>query len=189
MIEVETLHFIYQFNNVTEPACSICCRPRCGRRTGVLEPAKLSRGETTVNYSRRELGLLLPALAAATAAAQNSSKNLPAEVFKFEDLPVKVNKTNRSRAVLRGETHSGFPLEMHLTELDAGEAPHPPHKHVHEEIFLLREGVIDVTISGQTTRLTPGSVAYIASNELHGIVNIGSQPAHYFVIALGNDNT
>ena len=142
-----------------------------------------------MTYSRRDLSLLLPALAAAAATAQESSKNLPAHSYKFEDLPVKTNKTNRSRAVLRGETHSGVPLEMHMTELDPGEAPHPPHKHVHEEIFLLREGTIDVTISGQTARLGPGSVSYIASNELHGIVNTGSRPAHYFVIALGNDNT
>jgi quercetin dioxygenase-like cupin family protein len=142
-----------------------------------------------MNYSRRDLRLLLPALAAATAQAQQDGQILPARAYKYEELPVKVNKTNRSRAVLKGETHSGFPVEMHLTELDAGQAPHAPHKHVHEEIFMLRGGTVDLTISGKTTRLTPGSVAYVASNELHGLVNSGSEAAHYFVIALGNDNT
>lgn len=142
-----------------------------------------------MNYSRRDLRLLLPALAAASAQAQQDGQILPARTYKYEDLPVKVNKTSRGRAVLRGDTHSGFPIEMHLTELDPGQAPHAPHKHVHEEIFMLREGTIDMTISGKTTRLTPGSVAYIASNELHGLVNGGTEAAHYFVIALGNDNT
>jgi quercetin dioxygenase-like cupin family protein len=138
-----------------------------------------------MNYSRRDLRLLLPALAAATAQAQQDGQILPARTYKYEELPVKANKTNRSRAVLKGETHSGFPLEMHLTELDPGQAPHAPHKHVHEEIFMLREGTVDLTISGKTTRLTPGSVAYVASNELHGLVNSGSEAAHYFVLALG----
>jgi quercetin dioxygenase-like cupin family protein len=142
-----------------------------------------------VNYSRRDLRLLLPALAAASAHAQQNGQILPARTYKYEDLPVKVNKTSRGRAVLRGDTHSGFPIEMHLTELDPGQSPHAPHKHVHEEIFMLREGTIEMTISGKTTRLTPGSVAYIASNELHGLVNSGTEAAHYFVIALGNDNT
>jgi len=142
-----------------------------------------------VNYSRRDLALLLPALAAASAQAQQNRPILPARVYKYEDLPVKVNKTNRSRAVLNGDTHSGFPVELHLTELDPGQAPHAPHKHVHEEIFLLRDGMVDLTISGKTTRLTPGSVGYVASNELHGLVNSGSEAAHYFVIALGNENT
>ena len=142
-----------------------------------------------MNYSRRDLTLLLPALAAATAHAQADSEKLPARAYKYEDLPVKINKTSRGRAVLRGETHSGYPIELHLTELDPGQAPHPPHRHVHEEIFMLREGTVDLTISGKTTRLTPGSVAYVASNELHGLVNSGSDAARYFVIALGNDNT
>jgi quercetin dioxygenase-like cupin family protein len=144
-----------------------------------------------VNYSRRDIGLLLPALAAASAQAQSQQdgKVLPARAYKYEELPVKVNKTSRGRAVLNGETHSGFPIEMHLTELDPGQAPHAPHRHVHEEIFMLREGTVDMTISGQTTRLAAGSVAYVASNELHGLVNSGSEAAHYFVIALGNDKT
>lgn len=142
-----------------------------------------------MNYSRRDLALLLPVLAAAEAQAQQDGQVLPARVYKYEDLPVKVNKTGKGRSVLNGDTHSGFPIEMHLTELNPGQAPHAPHRHVHEEMFMLREGTVDMTISGKTTRLTPGSVAYIASNELHGLINSGTEAAHYFVIALGNDKT
>jgi quercetin dioxygenase-like cupin family protein len=142
-----------------------------------------------VDYSRRDLALLLPAVAAASAEAQTDGQVLPARAYKYEDLPVKVNKTSKGRAVLRGDTHSGYPIEMHLTELDPGQAPHAPHRHVHEEIFMLREGAVDMTISGKTTRLGPGSVAYIASNELHGLINSGTEAAHYFVIALGDDKT
>lgn len=142
-----------------------------------------------MNYSRRDLALLLPVLAAADAQAQQDGQVLPARVYKYEELPVKVNKTGKGRAVLNGDTHSGFPIEMHLTELNPGQAPHAPHRHVHEEMFMLREGTVDMTISGKTTRLTPGSVAYIASNELHGLINSGTEAAHYFVIALGNDKT
>ena len=47
---------------------------------------------------------------------------------------------------------------MHLTELGPGQAPHAPHKHVHEEMVMLQTGLLDVTIEGKTTRLTPGSV-------------------------------
>jgi len=142
-----------------------------------------------VNYSRRDLALLLPGVAAASAQAQTDGQVLPARAYKYEDLPVKVNKTSKGRAVMRGDTHSGYPVELHLTELDPGQAPHAPHRHVHEEIFMLREGTVDMTISGKTTRLGPGSVAYIASNELHGLINSGTEVAHYFVIALGDDKT
>jgi quercetin dioxygenase-like cupin family protein len=134
-----------------------------------------------VNPSRRELALLLPAL----AAAQENQPALPSKVFRFEDLPVKENGPNRGRAVLNGLTHGGFRVEMHLTELGPGMAPHAPHQHVHEEMVMLQTGSLDVTIDGKTTRMTPGSVAFVASNQLHGWKNPGTERSQYFVIALG----
>jgi quercetin dioxygenase-like cupin family protein len=136
-----------------------------------------------VSYSRRDLSLFLPALlAAADAAAQDPA--LPSKTYRFGDLPVK-GEGPKSRAILDGKTHTGFPLEMHATELAAGQAPHPAHHHVHEEMFLVREGTVEVFINGKTTQLGPGGVAYIYSNEEHGIKNAGKTTAHYFVIALG----
>ena len=83
------------------------------------------------------------------------------------------------------ETHAGSPVELHMTELGPGQAPHPPHQHVHEEVLMLRRGVLDVTVMGKTSQLTPGSVIYVGSNELHGWKNPGPEPCEYFVIALG----
>jgi quercetin dioxygenase-like cupin family protein len=134
--------------------------------------------------SRREVPALLTALTGLEASAQTSAP-LPSRTFRFEDLPVRANGKNRSRAVLNGLTHSGFPVEMHQTELGPGMEPHPPHSHVNEELLMLRAGTLEVTISGQTTTLGPGGSAYVASGELHGWRNPGETPAHYFVIALG----
>ena len=94
---------------------------------------------------------------------------------------------NTGRAVLNGATHTGYPVELHLTELGPGQRPHPPHRHVHEEILMLQTGQLEVTMNGQTTRIRPGSVVYVASNDLHGWMNQGAEPAQYFVIALGGD--
>src|ERR1051325_3434019 len=136
-----------------------------------------------MNCSRRQLALLVPALAA--AQEQTAKPKLNSKVYRYEDLPVRENGQNRGRAVLKGLTHSGFPVEMHLTELGPGQAPHAPHKHVHEEMVMLQRGALEVTIEGKTTTLTPGSVAFVASNELHGWKNAGTDRAQYFVIALG----
>ena len=138
-----------------------------------------------MKYSRRDWTMALAALAAARAGAQSAA--LPSKCYRYEDLPVKTNGQNRQRAVLKGETHSGFAIEMHETELAPGEAPHPPHHHVHEEMILIREGTMEVTILGKTTKLGPGSVAYIASGEEHGWRNIGTTRARYMVMALGRD--
>jgi len=137
-----------------------------------------------MDCSRRDLALLLPAVAAAQENTP-SKPMLPSRTYRYEDLAVKENGQNKGRAVLNGLTHSNFPVELHLTELGPGQAPHAPHKHVHEEMVMLQTGQLDVTIEGKTTRLTPGSVAYVASNELHGWKNPGAERAQYFVVALG----
>ena len=126
-------------------------------------------------------------MAILAGAAASPAASLPSKTYRFEDMPVRKGATTTSRAILRGETHSGFEIEIHQTELTAGQAPHPPHKHVHEEMVMLREGSLEVTISGRAVTLGPGSIAYVASGEEHGWRNVGSTPATYFVLALGRD--
>ena len=138
-----------------------------------------------MNYSRRDVSLLLPALAAAQATAQTPA--LPSKTYSYPDLPVKVSGSNRQRAVLDGATHSGFPVNLHMTELGPGQAPHPPHHHVHEEMIMIHEGTLEVTISGRAATLGPGSIAYVASGEEHGWRNVGTGRANYFVLALGQE--
>ena len=139
-----------------------------------------------MTHTRRDLSLLLPALAAAATGLAQDKKMLPSKTYKYEDLPVKANGENKGRAVFDGTTHTGYPLEVHITELGPGQMPHPPHRHVDEEALMLKNGQLDVTISGKTTRITAGSVAFVASNEEHGWKNPGPDKAEYFVIAFGN---
>jgi quercetin dioxygenase-like cupin family protein len=138
-----------------------------------------------MHLTRREWSKALALLAAAQADAQNTT--LPSKTYSYEDLPVKENGANRQRAVFKGATHTGFSVELHETELAPGEAPHPPHSHVHEEMIIIREGTMEVTISDKTTRLGAGSVAWIASGEHHGWRNVGTTRARYMVMALGRD--
>jgi mannose-6-phosphate isomerase-like protein (cupin superfamily) len=137
-----------------------------------------------MDYSRRELCVLLPALLAARAQAAGDEA-LPSKVYNFESLPAKTSDGNTFREILQGVTHEGYHLELHETDLAPGSMPHPPHHHAHEEIFLIREGTLEVTINGKSSSFGPGSVAYIASNQEHGIRNVGSTHAQYFVLEVG----
>jgi quercetin dioxygenase-like cupin family protein len=141
-----------------------------------------------MNCSRRELALLLPVLAAASTGRAGGTA-LPSAIFKFEELPVNGSGASQSRPIFKGETHENFPVELHETELEPGAAPHPPHRHGHEEAIIMWQGTVEVTISGKSTTLGPGSVAYVASNEEHGWKNVGLNRARYFVLALGRDQT
>jgi quercetin dioxygenase-like cupin family protein len=138
---------------------------------------------SVVTYSRRDLALLVPALAAAAPA----SVPLASKAYRFEDVPVRMAGPASQRWILEGETHSGFRIELHHTEMPAGEAGHAAHRHPHDELLLIQEGTVEVTIAGTTSKLGPGSVAYIASNDEHGLRNVGATKARYFALSLGRD--
>jgi len=131
--------------------------------------------------SRRHLALLLAAL-----PARSQDGKLPSKMYKYEDLPVRPsgNGQNKSRPVLDGKTHTGFRVEMHETELGPGLAPHPPHKHVHEEMLIVNEGTVEVMIGEAVSTLGPGSVAFVESNIEHGWKNVGKTRARYYVLTL-----
>lgn len=137
-----------------------------------------------MTYSRRDLSLLFPALAAAGAGAQTPA--LQAKTYRFEDLPVKTSGTTHTRPVLDGKTYKGFPVEVHETELAAGAAP-PLHHHVHEEVIMVHAGTIEVNIAGARSTLGPGSVIFVSSDVEHGWRNVGKVPAQYFVCTLGRE--
>jgi quercetin dioxygenase-like cupin family protein len=139
--------------------------------------------------SRRELSLLLPAALAALAEAKEPV--LTSRCYAYDALPEKANPKNgnETREVFEGATHKGVEIDLHITKLAPGQMPHPEHRHAHEEFVLLHSGTLEVTISGKTTTLGPGSVAVVASGELHGWKNTGQIPCEYFVLAVDKANT
>jgi mannose-6-phosphate isomerase-like protein (cupin superfamily) len=139
--------------------------------------------------TRRELCSLLPAALLPAAmrleGATPPDDSLPSATFPFDKLTVHTANNAEIRPVLKGKLATGESLETHETTLPPGGAPHPPHHHVHSEMWLIREGTVELTINGARFQLGPGSVGFVHSNEEHGITNIGATPATYFVVAIG----
>jgi quercetin dioxygenase-like cupin family protein len=138
--------------------------------------------------SRRDLAFLLPTLGATRIQAQPA--DLSSKAYQFDELPIKASGpggVNKTRAVLKGNLHHAFPIEVHETELPPGGAPHPPHKHVHEEMFVVLVGQVDFMVNGVTTRLGPGSVGFASKGDEHGLHNGTDSMCRYIVIELGDD--
>ncbi|HUZ47661.1 MAG TPA: cupin domain-containing protein [Terriglobia bacterium] len=136
-----------------------------------------------MNNPRRDFLLALPALMAIGALGAEK-RYLTSGVYDFANLPVHHGPTNTSRPVLNGLTHEDCRIEIHESDLAPGNRPHPPHHHRHEEIFLIREGTLEVTVNGKSSHAGPGSVAFIASNDEHGVRCAGPGHAQYFVLAI-----
>ena len=141
-----------------------------------------------MELSRRELALLIPAVAAASEqkASAVDEKLLEGQIYNIDALPWRAgaNGISKSRALFNGFTTRGQHLTMHMTELAPGQQPHPAARQPHEEVLIVREGMIECTINGQTAKLQAGDVVYSAYNDLKDWKNVGSGPATYYVISL-----
>lgn len=107
---------------------------------------------------------------------------LSSTLFEWTTLTAQPNRTGEVRRVVQKATATLEELEIHITTLRPGEESHPPHRHVNEEILIVKEGTVEALVNGEQKRGGPGSLIFQASNQLHNIRNVGSTPATYHVI-------
>jgi quercetin dioxygenase-like cupin family protein len=142
-----------------------------------------------MSITRRELCLLIAAGSLPSAIGSEAfameDNSLPSATYSFDKLPVNTSNNAQVRPILKGRLATGESLEAHETTLPPGGMPHPPHRHVHSEMWLIREGTVELTINGTGHVMGPGGLGFVHSNDEHGIKNIGTTPAMYFVVAVG----
>ena len=138
--------------------------------------------------SRRNMvaGLLaMPAMVNAMGAEgqePNQRGILGPSVFKWDQLQFHKTATGEMAQVCRQPTATVDQLEIHVSKLNPGMASHKPHRHVNEELIILRTGDCETLSNGKWVRVGPGDVVFNASNSLHGFRNVGTTVAEYHVI-------
>ena len=135
--------------------------------------------------TRRDLVVAVIAVSAAFcvfASADQQTPVMQSSVFDWNAVPAKQTNVGSVRQFFKAPTATLDQLELHVTTLNPGEASHPPHKHPNEELVIVKEGTVEALVNGEWKRVGPGSVIFNASNQLHGLRNVGSGPATYHVI-------
>jgi mannose-6-phosphate isomerase-like protein (cupin superfamily) len=138
--------------------------------------------------TRREVLSLLSGLVSSAVELEGfptQDNSLPSATYSFSELPMRTLSGAEIRPVLKGKLATAESLEVHETTLPPGTMPHAPHHHMHSEMWLIREGTVQLTINGTSHVIGPGSVGFVHSNDEHGIKNVGTTPATYFVVAVG----
>jgi quercetin dioxygenase-like cupin family protein len=114
--------------------------------------------------------------------AQTDTSLMTSSIFDWNSIEAKPTKLGSTRKFFQAPTATLDELECHVTTLNPGETPHPPHKHPDEELIIVKEGTVESLVNGQIKRVGPGSVIFQASNQMHSIRNVGQTPATYHVI-------
>jgi quercetin dioxygenase-like cupin family protein len=125
---------------------------------------------------------LLSATAAIALASAAPRAVLPSTAFEWESVPVRKTEVGSVRQVVRSPTATLDELEIHITTLNPGQTSHAPHQHPNEELLIVKEGTVEALVNGEWKKLGVGSVIFQASNQLHGIRNVGAGPATYHVV-------
>ncbi len=138
-----------------------------------------------MGITRREAiaGLaVLPAALGALASASETEHIMGPTVFNWNDMKPEKTAKGEVRSLCKSPTATVDQLEMHVTTLNPGLESHPPHRHLNEELIIIREGECETLSDGKWVKVGPGSVVFNASNSLHGFRNVGATPATYHVV-------
>ena len=116
------------------------------------------------------------------ATAQKNDSVLSGVYYWNKLEPVKED-TRVRRQVLEGKTFALEYFEIHASTLEPGKAPHPPHTHAdQEELMIVKEGQVKITIAAKSKILGPGSIAFAMPGDEHGIENAGKTQATYYIL-------
>jgi quercetin dioxygenase-like cupin family protein len=127
--------------------------------------------------------LLAPMLPAQTSApAQKPQEKLTSQVYDWDKLTVMPTPKGVRRDVFDGPTTSLDKAHCHITTLNPGQNSGEPSLHLHEEIIIVKEGLVEMHIDGRTQTAGPGSVFFLAARAVTRLRNAGNTPATYLVI-------
>jgi quercetin dioxygenase-like cupin family protein len=134
-------------------------------------------------------------VSAPVANSGDSSPQLTSHVYPLR-VPLPPDEANgwKPYPIFRGSTADVRHLACHASTLIHNHCPHPPHTHREEEILLLLNGEVDLTLpelgsrdEDQRRRLRPGQFVYYPPHFPHTLRTVSQQPANYLMFKWHTD--
>jgi quercetin dioxygenase-like cupin family protein len=107
--------------------------------------------------ARRDLFVAIIAIVAAGCDRGRRHANLVmgSAVFDGDTMQTQQKEGHSIRMFFDARTATLNELEVHVTMLDPGKAPHPPHRHSYEELFFVQQGTVETQSNGEWKRSVP----------------------------------
>jgi (S)-ureidoglycine aminohydrolase len=121
----------------------------------------------------------------ASLPATQASGQLPpvaSGVYSWKNLPAEKKQKWVKRQVLQGSGAALQQLEIYTVTLEPGASAHESQIYNREELIIVKEGSLRVTIKDQTRTLGPGSTALAMPGDQHGFENAGKTRAIYYLL-------
>jgi XRE family transcriptional regulator, regulator of sulfur utilization len=126
---------------------------------------------------------------APSAAQQNQPGKFGSAVIDTNSLPVITTPTGSRSVVVQSQpTVTFLALETHITRLDPGKQT-VPDTDPNDEVCIVREGQVEVTVDGISSRMNAGSLMYWAPTAKRNLRNVGTTRASYLVIRATSDKS
>jgi len=149
--------------------------------------------------NRRRFAAMIPALAAGWPAlaepnglAQTSPSSAsaaagnPIETGVYPGFTPPAEFTGRKgHSFFHGMLPTDIGCEAHVSYLAPGAQHEPEEKHQHSEIWMVREGKVELMLNGTSHLLGPGDVGIAVAGTMHWVRNAGDTVASYFVLEVG----
>jgi quercetin dioxygenase-like cupin family protein len=134
--------------------------------------------------TRRDIAIAVVAVVTTLGAVAVNSQTsvMTSTAVDWNSMTARTTNVGEVRQIFRNPTLTLEELECHITTVKAKMASHAPHQHPNEEMVIIKEGTVEVLINGEWKKVSPGSVVFFSSNQLHGLRNVGDTPATYHVI-------
>lgn len=133
--------------------------------------------------------LLICILCALSQAIFAQLQPVQSGVFHWADRPVKVSEGRESGVFLEGTSPEFEYLKIHATTQFPGAKPGKAHTNNDmEEMIIVKEGTMKVTIEGRSKILGAGGVVLIMPQQMQSLENIGNGKLTYYAMKYKSKN-
>lgn len=110
------------------------------------------------------------------------SQAIASKVYSWNQSPVVKHAGYEERTILAGTTRDFTSLTVHGVTLFANQPSISAQKLDEEQLLIVKEGELTLTLGEKTKTLGPGSVALIMPGDLHRIENKTTRPLTYYMM-------